>query len=314
MRHRARLAAIVAAAVLLPVTADAAATPAALATAIEKALETGDPDALVAQVALDQPSAMALFVLLDMPGDCAGDVVCRATAGPLDEEWRAEQVAGMAERGEEMAVAPEGMITVEGRSEGEDGSSSLRVRMPYAKVGGEYRVVMGRLTAAKLAELRATTPQMAADGTLAGGIYDPATGERDMEWKIKATPLPADGGEPGAAFLAGVAQVATAVKANDVDAAAAARGEWGRIVLGATDYEGKPVPLADRQRKLRSQAVRFVVAARVLGGWQHGDTAVLVVEGTNGAGNTVRGAQIMQRQEGVWTDAGADLLEIPAER
>ena len=93
MRHRARLAAIVAivaAAVLLPVTADAAATPAALATAIEKALEAGDADALVAQVALDQPSAMALFVLLDMPGDCAGDVVCQARSA-LPRETRASR-------------------------------------------------------------------------------------------------------------------------------------------------------------------------------------------------------------------------------
>jgi hypothetical protein len=37
---------------------------------------------------------------------------------------------------------------------------------------------------------------------------------------------------------------------------------------------------------------------------------VLVIEGKNGAGNAVRGAQLMELEDGVWTDAGGDLVEI----
>lgn len=105
--------------------------------------------------------------------------------------------------------------------------------------------------------------------------------------------------------------MAAAIKAKDPDAAAIAGGDWGAAVLGATDYAGKPVPLELRKRKLRAQGTRMLVDARVLGGWRKGATAVLVIEGTNGVGNIVRGAQLMELADGTWTDAGKDVIEFP---
>src|SRR6185436_5094913 len=188
----------------------------------------------------------------------------------------------------------------------------MNMEMPYAKVGGSYKLVMAHYTAAHLAELKATTAQAAADATLAGGIGKPGSSERDMDWKTTATPLPAGGGEAGAAYLDRVAKVGAAIHAKDVDALAAATGDWGRVVLGDKDFKGQPVPLDKRQRKMRASALQMVVAAQVLGGYQLGDQVVLVVEGTNGAGNTVRGAELMERSEGAWKSAGGDLIEIPA--
>ena len=145
-----------------------------------------------------------------------------------------------------------------------------------------------RLKADHLAKLKATTAQAATEEKLAKGIGgDPA-------WKSKATPLPADGGEPGQVFLAEVKAIGAAVKAKDVDAAAKAGGGWNEMVFGATE-DGKPVPLATRQLALRVQSPRIIVDARVLGGYVNGDQAVLVIEGTNGAGNTLEGPLVMSK-------------------
>ena len=49
----------------------------------------------------------------------------------------------------------------------------------------------------------------------------------------------------------------------------------------------------------------------MLGGWIKEPIAVLVIEGRNGVGNTVRGAQVMELADGVWTTSSADFIEIP---
>ena len=81
------------------------------------------------------------------------------------------------------------------------------------------------------------------------------------------------------------------------------------LILGLILFLG--VHTLTTQRKLRAQGTRMLVDARVLGGWRKGATAVLVIEGTNGVGNIVRGAQLMELADGTWTDAGKDVIEFP---
>jgi hypothetical protein len=70
--------------------------------------------------------------------------------------------------------------------------------------------------------------------------------------------------------------------------------------------------MAQRQLKLRSQSARFIVAAKVLGGYELGDTAVLTIEGTNGAGNALKGPIVLSKRDGAWDIADHfSLIEIP---
>jgi hypothetical protein len=287
-----------------------ASNPEGLAKGLQDALAQGNADAVLASADLRGAPAMAVFMLADLPNDCDEGATCTVSLKPLDAEWKSDNEKQMAAEGAEWGAMPEGLLAVSTRDAGEGGGSS-ELSLPYGKVDGQYRIVIGRYTSAKLAELKATTPQAAALKTLAGGIYDDAIGERDTSWATTAEVLPADGGEAGAAFQAKLKAMAAAIKAGDPDAAAIAGGEWGKVVLGATSYDGKPVPLEARKRKLRSQGTRMLVEAQVLGGWRKGDTAVLVIEGTNGVGNTVRGAQLMDFEGGTWSDAGRDVIEFP---
>jgi hypothetical protein len=290
--------------------------PERLASDLKQALDKKDQDALVALADLKQAPSMMLFEVLYLADECAAPMICTVTIKPVDAAWQQKSDTEVAAQKSEWRVKPEGVILLEGHPDpaAPKGSTAgkMTMEMPYAQVDGGYKLVMARYTAARLAELKATTPQAAADATLALGIGKPGSSERNMDWKTTATAVPAGGGEAGAAYLASVAAVGAAIKANDVDALAKATGDWGRAVLGPKNFDGTPVPLDKRQRKMRAQAVRMVVAAQVLGGYQLEDQVVLVIEGTNGGGNTVRGAIVMERGEGGWRSAGEDLIEIPA--
>jgi hypothetical protein len=293
-------------------------SPDALARRIQEALRTGNADALVANApGLDRALAVQQFALYDLLNDCGPGIVCAAAARPLDPAWEAQQREVMAPAGVELSARPAGLIEIVGRAAKETDATkiSMKASLPYASVGGRLGIVSARLTPARLAELSALTPQAAAQATLAAGVFDSMTGETDPQWVKKAKALPADGGEPGRAFLAGVQASAAAVKARDVAAAAAARGDWGKQVLGPTDFAGRTRTPAEQQNRLRAQALRFVVEARVLGGYELGDLAVLTVEGKNGAGARVLGALKMRRENGAWQEVDStSLVEVPSGR
>lgn len=286
--------------VAVPVSAD---SPADLAKRIQKAIAAKDMDALAAEV--DQFAAltgMEQFALLDVVVDCQ-TAACSTSIGPLSAK-ATERIKAQAAEGLEPTAKPEG--TIELTMKEADGTGSMSGHFPYAKVGGAYKIVGSRPNASLLARLRATTPQAATDALLANGL------DGDAAWKGKAKALPAGGGEAGQAWLASVQALGAAVAAKDVDAAAKARGSWGRMVLGPTDHSGKPRPLEERRLKLRSQSARFIVSAKVLGGFQLGDTAVLTIEGTNGAGNALKGPVVLSQRDGAWDVSNHfALVEIP---
>jgi hypothetical protein len=299
---------------LVPALGGCAGGPDALAERFEQALARGDADAILALAHVERAPALARYMLMKLPDDCRGGTVCAVSVVEADAEWKRRSDADLARTGTELPVAAEGLLEVAGRPAAGAAAGSgrtLRVRLPYARIGGQYRIVLARYTTARLAELEATTAQAAAEATLALGVEDPVSGERDLDWRAKAAPLPSDGGEPGAALATHVQALAAALRAGDVDAAMTLKGAWGKVALAAVDRNGDPIPLADRQRKLRAHALRFLTEVRVLGGYQLGDTALLVVEGRNGAGNAVRGAWLMQRRDGNWIEQGDDVIEIP---
>jgi hypothetical protein len=300
MNRARRFAAAALTAVLLPACA-AADSPAALAQRMQKAIAAQDADAFVAEFdGYGSSGGQIQWGTLYLLEKC-GEAQCAATVGPLTPE-AVEQIK-KGDPDEEPTAPPEGFILVAGKKDG----SSMKAQIPYAKFGSAYRIVGTRPTAARLAKMKATTAQAATDESLAKGLGG------DAEWKPKATPLPADGGEIGKAFVAGLKPMADAVRAKDPDAAAKAGGGISKYSLYADD-DGNLLPLAARQLVLRMQTPRTLMEARVLGGYVKDDMAVLTVEATNGAGSTLRGPIVLQKSpvDGAWKRAGQpDIIEIP---
>jgi hypothetical protein len=285
-------------------------SPENLAQSMQKALQAGDQEAGLKLARLEGAPAQLHFFYLDQFGDCAeAGTTCTVTLAPHDDKFK-EQEKGLAEQGLEVIAAPEGIIVVELKSEGAKG----KMRMPYAKVDGDYRIVSQRFSAAKLDEMRGKTNAALLQEMLDAGIYDRSTGERNMKWKDGAIALPAGGGEIGAAYRTQVEALAAAAAAGDPDAAVKTGDGFAAMVLGANDYAGKPVPMEARKRKLRSQSVRWLREIEIEGGWHKGDEAILVFTGKNGIGWIERGAMLVTRDEGSssWSNSGDTTVEYPA--
>lgn len=270
---------------------------------LQKALDAGDMDAALRLAAIEQSPADVRFFFLDMVRECAVEMTCKVALAPLSAKAPPELGDGA-----ELPAPQTGWVVVTQKSK--DGTGSGKMEMPYGTVGGKPMVLGARLTAAKVAALRATSSESLMDDALAQGIYDSKLGERRTDWKKVATRLGAGGGEFGAFLVQRAAALQKAVAANDPDAAAAAGGRWAAMVFGAEGFDG-PVPLAARRAKLRAQSQRFLRDVKVLGGYQLGDDAMLTVEAVDGAGWTVRGPILVSRNEDGFDVAGDLTIAYP---
>ncbi|MDC8014866.1 hypothetical protein [Tahibacter soli] len=284
-------------------------SPENLAKDVQTVFEKGDMDGALKLADLDTTPAQLRFFYLDGVHDCGqASITCTAKAEPLDDAFK-KRLESLGPQGLESVAAPEGVIVVEQKSA--DGKSNGKLRMPYGKVGGKYRIISQRYTAAKLTEMRAQTNEQLLQQMLAAGIYDSEKGERSTTWKDTATALPADGGEPGQSLVRTSAALYAAASANDPDAAVKSGDGFAAMVLADKDYEGKPVPLADRKSKMRAQAYRFLHDVKVSGGWIRGDEAIVLVDAKDGAGWVSRGALFMMKRDGAWSVAGKETVEYP---
>lgn len=285
-------------------------SPESLAKDLQAAFEKGDMDAALALAKLDGTPADLHFFFLDQVRECGeAETTCSATVAPLDEDFR-KDLARMAGEGLEAAAAPEGLIVLQ--SKDADGKGSGKMKMPYAKVDGKYRLVAQRYTAAKLAEVRATTHEQQLKKMLDMGIYDSTAGERRTDWKDTAAALPADGGEPGQALVKSSAALHAAVLASDPDAAVKSGNGFAAMIAADKGYDGKPVSLEYRKAKLRTQSMRFLYDVKVQGGWLRGKEAILLVDAKDGIGWTNRGALFLtQGEDGRWDIAGKTLVSYP---
>jgi len=286
----------------------AASSPDALAKSLQKALDAGDFDSARKLADLDGAPADVRFAYFESVFSCASDMQCKAAAAPLDDEFR-KALAEDAKAADATPIAAEGVIVVTEKSR--DGSGSGELKMPYAKVGGDYKIAVMRPGSASIEKMRARSNDDLLKEMFAGGIYDNASGTRRTDWASAAKPLPADGGEPGKAFVAQIRAMSAAVDAKDPDAAMRAGGRWAELVFAGKGYDGKPIAKEQRQRKLWVQSQRMLRDVKVTGGYQLGEDAALVFEGRNGSGWIERGAVLVSHEGETWDVAGKQTVSYP---
>jgi hypothetical protein len=264
-------------------------TPERLAADMQKALQSGDLDAALELADLNGAPPEILFFYADMVPDCQSGDTCIVSLGPYSAERAEQDRASAAEQGFEIAHTPLGVLVVSSQSKDAAGESSSKLQMPYAKVDGKYKVIVGSYSQAKLAELRATPTDALVDKMLAGGIYDNATQARRTDWKEIASVLPVGGGEVGAWFKQRTEAVHKAAKTGDPEAVIKAGGSWEAMLYRDKEYDGSPVSKERRQLKLRAQTLRSLASVNVLGGYQYGSDTLLIIEGISDNGWVVRG-------------------------
>ena len=84
------------------------------------------------------------------------------------------------------------------------------------------------------------------------------------------------------------------------------------IVYRDKDDADKAIPREARQRKLHVQSLRMLRDVKVIGGYQLGDDAALVIEARDGIGWIERGAILMSREGAEWDVTGKQLIAFPA--
>jgi hypothetical protein len=288
-----------------PASVQAASTPAALAKAFQTALDKGDFDAARKLADIDGAPAELHFFFFNMVRECSADATCSVSAVAVDDEMR-EQFAEHAE-----APKLEGMLAVESKSKTGYGSGTME--MPYAKVGSDYKLVSIHFTPAEFAALKAKSNEYLLAEFFAKGIIPSGKTKSRADWATAANPLPADGGEPGKAFVAQTRAMAAAVDAKDPEAAMKSGGQLAEIMFSDKDFEGKPIPLADRKSKLYVQSLRMLRDVKVNGGYQLDNDAVLIIEARNGIGWVVRGPIMLVKESGSWDFAGGNTVSYLAD-
>jgi hypothetical protein len=288
--------------------ASAASSPTGLAAALQKALDAGDFAAASALADIDGAPAEARFAYLDTVYECASDMTCKVAVAPLDAEFK----TGLAEDAKAYGadpIAAEGIVVVTEKSR--DGTGSGELKMPYVKKGADYRIAVMKPGAAALAKSKARTNDEITKSFLAKGIYDPKTNARRTDWATAAKALPKDGGDAGRAFVASTSAMAKAVDAKDPDAAMHAGGRMAEVVFRDKNFDGKPLPKAERQKKLFAQSQRMLRDVKVEGGYQLGDDAVIVFTGRNGSGWIERGAVLLTKEGNAWDLSGKETVAYP---
>ncbi len=292
------------AAILVVVSGCSGNGPEQLAHKLENALKSADIDAEMALLDARGVSAQAQFFYRDLVNDCLS-MSCVVSVGPLSSEFKERAAKQLQTESLEFVVAPEGVLKVTGESANKQ--EHMAMEMPYAKVDGQYKIIANIYTPAKVAELSAKTAQAVADELLANGVGDPP----DKEWKNKAHALAVGGGEAGAMLVARNNAMVAAARANDPQAMVTALGQVGQIIYGDKDYKGTPIPLKNRQLKLRAQSVRFDYDMKVVGGYALDDVYALIYEARDGAGWTVRGCNLGTLKNGQWQAIASNEIAIP---
>ena len=289
----------------------AASTPDGLAKALQSALDSGDFDAAGKLADIDHAPAQLHFFYLDNVLTCSSRAKCTVSAAPATDELR-EQLKKQAAQLHAQAPSVDGMITIAVKPKDSSGSGSGTIKMPYAKVGNDYEIVSIHYSPAQFAALRAKSNETLVQEFFAAGIPDMDASEPRTDWATAATPLPADGGDAGKAFVAQTRAMSAAVDAKDPDAAMHSGGGMAEIVFRDKDAGGKSIPLIDRQRNLHVQSLRMLRDVKVNGGYLLGESAVLLIEAHDGIGWFVRGPILLSHRRGTWGRAGDNTVSYPA--
>lgn len=288
--------------------AQASLPPEALAKSLQSALDKGDFEAARQLAEIDSAPAQLHFLYFDTVSKCASEATCTVTTAVADDGFR-QELKAQAEQLHAQAPAVEGMVKIAVKSK--DGKGSSDMEIPYAKVGGNYKLTSIHFSPAEFAALRARSDDALVEELFAQGIRDDS-GEMRTDWATAATRLPADGGDPGKAFVAQTKAMSAAVDAGDPDAAMLSGGQIAKTVFRDKDSDGKPIPLADRKRKLHVQSLRMLGDVKIKGGYQLGYYAVLLIESRNGIGWVERGPIVLTGSGNNWDRAGSNTVSYPA--
>ncbi|MEO8671468.1 MAG: hypothetical protein ABI411_09155 [Tahibacter sp.] len=295
---------------LLGACGGAGSDPPSLAAALQKALSAGDFKAAAELVDMTRAPADVRFAYDDLVLECSSGATCTVATAPLDDAFRAELQADAKKLGAD-PLAAEGLMVVSSHLVAANGSSSGTMKLPYAKIGGMYKVSSLHLSEAEITRLRGKPSEDLLKEMFAEGIYDNASRERRTDWETAATRIAEDGGEAGKALVQQTAAMAAAVDNKDPDAAMRTGSQWAKIVFSDKEYDGKPIALDKRQRKLRVQSLRMLRDVKVKGAYQLGDDVALVVEARNGIGWIERGAILMSRGSPGWDVSGTKTISYP---
>ncbi len=290
--------------------AQAASTPAQFAKQVETTLKKGSVEELLKLGEFQRVHPQALFFLIDLVPECSMLSTCTVSTTPYDKAAAAKDQASQAAQGFTFARPPQGLLKISMKAL--DGSSSGDTEMPFAMVGAELKILAGEYTAAKLAELRAKSQETLLAEFFAAGIYDSTTNERRTDWNKIATKLPANGGAAGAWLTQSVARTYQAAIKGDIAGVIAAGGRREAIIYAEKDFDGKVVPKALLQLKIRAQTVRNLMQVKVLGGYQYGDDVVLMIEGKTPNGWLVRGPTLLTADGKNWDRIGDGTINYPA--
>lgn len=282
-------------------------SPEALAKAVQTAFSKGDFDAARKLADIELAPAQLHFFYFDAVRECASESVCSTSTAAAD----AELIARLKEQAAQMnAEVPKVDGTIKIEMKAKDGSSSGKMEMPYAKAGNAYKLVSIAYSPTEIARLKATSSESLLKEFFSKGIRD-SKGDMRTDWETVATKLPADGGEAGKAFVEQTRKMSAAVDARDPDAAMNSGSQMARIVYRDKGWDDKPIALADRQAKLRVQALRMLRDVKVSGGYQFEDAAVLLIEARDGIGWSVRGPILLVKEGDAWDKAGDHLIRFP---
>lgn len=283
-------------------------SPEALAKAVQTAFSKGDFDAARKLADIELAPAQLHFFYFDAVRECASESVCSTSTAAAD----AELIARLKEQAAQMnAEVPKVDGTIKIEMKAKDGSSSGKMEMPYAKVGNAYKLVSIAYPPTEIARLKATSSESLLKEFFSKGIRD-SKGELRTDWETVATKLPADGGEAGKAFVEQTRKMSAAVDARDPDAAMNSGSQMARMIYRDKGWDDKPIALADRQAKLRVQALRMLRDVKVSGGYQFEDAAVLLIDARDGIGWSVRGPILLTKDGEAWDKAGDNLVSFPA--
>jgi hypothetical protein len=211
---------------------------------------------------------------------------------PIDEEHLAE----VGKWGRHYTVPPKGLIVLKRETVHKDESGTMtestQTMLGYAEVDGSFRLLPRDL----LPDARAARQSEFESGAMASEL-DSMVEEALLE---SGQALPEGGGDPGAVLLAYLDALEHGSLADVVPFRPILASFIEPFVID--DVVIRPAPSADEQedmlRGFRHGAFR---QARVTGGWQGEEAAILRVEGIVGDGWPSAGYVLMEREEGRWT-------------
>jgi hypothetical protein len=254
-------------ALIVPQFTFAAATPVELAAKLKAAIDAKDIDAASKLVAWEQAPIPAHRVFKMSVADCFG-AQCKVETAEMPEEEKKPQADY------QFSVPPEGKLKITQP----DGSEGLS--MPYGKVNGDYKIILGQQTKEAYAEAKAAADARKIAESL------------DADLIASGQPLPAGGGEVSSAYrdyLAAIGRKDTAFLA--------ANGTAGDRYFFGNAYKNNPAKAAIALDLARMESIS---EPTIKGGFLKDNRALLLVSGVNGQGWTTEGAVTLSRNDGKW--------------